>query len=167
VEEANLAVNISMLRKALGERPDGGLYIETLPRRGYRFAAEVAEFWDERSPSSVTAITPAVVERAIEEKPVAESGIAPLSSQQAIEPHGFARLRALVAARRAIVIAFAFVIFIALIVAAYLIFARRGDPRSAAQTKRLAVLPFANNRPDSQTDYLGFALADSVINRLD
>lgn len=38
VEEANLAVNVSLLRKALGERPDGGQFIETVPRRGYRFA---------------------------------------------------------------------------------------------------------------------------------
>src|ERR1044071_6051838 len=51
VEEANLAVNISMLRKALGETPDGGQYIETLPRRGYRFAAQVKESWGERSQS--------------------------------------------------------------------------------------------------------------------
>src|SRR5687768_14821753 len=42
VEEANLAVNVSLLRKSLGERPDGGQYIETVPRRGYRFAAPVA-----------------------------------------------------------------------------------------------------------------------------
>src|SRR6266481_1235346 len=39
VEEANLTQNIYMLRKALGE----GRYIETVPRRGYRFAAEVKE----------------------------------------------------------------------------------------------------------------------------
>lgn len=37
VEETNLAQNISTIRKALGERPDGGQYIETVPRRGYRF----------------------------------------------------------------------------------------------------------------------------------
>src|SRR5262245_44088805 len=41
VEEANLAVNISALRKILGERDGGGQYIETIPRRGYRFIAEV------------------------------------------------------------------------------------------------------------------------------
>src|SRR5689334_24183972 len=41
VEEANLAVNVSLLRKSLGERPDGGQFIETVPRRGYRFAAPV------------------------------------------------------------------------------------------------------------------------------
>ena len=41
VEEANLAVNISLLRKALGERPGGGQYIETVTRRGYRFVERV------------------------------------------------------------------------------------------------------------------------------
>ena len=41
VEEANLAVNVSLLRKTLGERADGGQYIETVPRRGYRFAPGV------------------------------------------------------------------------------------------------------------------------------
>jgi len=39
VEEANLSVNVSALRKALGEQPGGRPYIETVPRRGYRFAA--------------------------------------------------------------------------------------------------------------------------------
>ena len=39
VEEANLSVNVSALRKALGDQPGGGPYIETVPRRGYRFAA--------------------------------------------------------------------------------------------------------------------------------
>ena len=46
VEQANLAVTISLVRKALGERPCGGQYIETLPRRGYRFAAPVREVSD-------------------------------------------------------------------------------------------------------------------------
>ncbi len=46
VEQANLAVTISLVRKAIGERPCGGQYIETLPRRGYRFAALVREVSD-------------------------------------------------------------------------------------------------------------------------
>ncbi len=41
VEETNLAQHISMLRKVLGSRPDGGQYIETVPKRGYRFAVPV------------------------------------------------------------------------------------------------------------------------------
>jgi serine/threonine protein kinase/DNA-binding winged helix-turn-helix (wHTH) protein/class 3 adenylate cyclase len=43
VEETNLAQHISMLRKALGERPDGGQYIETVPKRGYRFVVPVSK----------------------------------------------------------------------------------------------------------------------------
>jgi DNA-binding winged helix-turn-helix (wHTH) protein/tetratricopeptide (TPR) repeat protein len=37
VEESNLTVTMSGLRKSLGLRPDGKPYIETLSRRGYRF----------------------------------------------------------------------------------------------------------------------------------
>jgi DNA-binding winged helix-turn-helix (wHTH) protein len=38
VEDVGLARNISLLRKALDD--ESGQYIETIPRRGYRFAAE-------------------------------------------------------------------------------------------------------------------------------
>src|SRR5688572_24066604 len=41
VEENNLAQNISTLRKVLDD--GGGKFIQTVPRRGYRFAAEVSE----------------------------------------------------------------------------------------------------------------------------
>src|SRR6185436_10560891 len=37
VEESNLAVQIAALRKALGTESGGEHWIETLPRRGYRF----------------------------------------------------------------------------------------------------------------------------------
>lgn len=44
VEEANLSVNVSALRRALGEQPQGRYkYIETIPRIGYRFIAGVRE----------------------------------------------------------------------------------------------------------------------------
>src|SRR5215510_15354275 len=59
VEEGNLKVTVSVLRKALEE---GGQYIETVPRRGYRFVASVKELSTEsatlvvreRTTSSVT-----------------------------------------------------------------------------------------------------------------
>src|SRR5688572_10044636 len=43
VEEGNLTQNISLLRKALGETPGGVQFIETVPRRGYRFVADIRE----------------------------------------------------------------------------------------------------------------------------
>jgi DNA-binding winged helix-turn-helix (wHTH) protein len=42
VEEGNLTFNVSLLRKALGDDlHNGNRYIETVPRRGYRFVAPV------------------------------------------------------------------------------------------------------------------------------
>src|SRR5271166_727297 len=43
VEESNLAQHISILRRALRDGEDGSKYIETVPRHGYRFIAEVRE----------------------------------------------------------------------------------------------------------------------------
>src|ERR1041384_2906485 len=51
VEESNLTVSISALRRALGEREEGGQYIETVSKRGYRFVADVRKVTDERGDS--------------------------------------------------------------------------------------------------------------------
>ncbi|QQS45663.1 MAG: alpha/beta fold hydrolase [Acidobacteriota bacterium] len=52
VEEGNLAQHISMLRKVLGETAEGGQYIETVPKRGYRFAVKVTRIRVEPSETS-------------------------------------------------------------------------------------------------------------------
>jgi len=43
VEESNITFNITKLRQALGDTRRPPLYIETIPRRGYRFKPEVHE----------------------------------------------------------------------------------------------------------------------------
>src|SRR5262245_33759498 len=43
VEEGNVARHISVLRQALGQGQGGPQYIETVPKRGYRFVAPVRE----------------------------------------------------------------------------------------------------------------------------
>ncbi len=43
VEESNLTFNIKMLRKALGDSASNPVFVETVPRRGYRFIAVVRE----------------------------------------------------------------------------------------------------------------------------
>lgn len=54
VEENNLNQNISALRRVLGEDASGSRYIETVPRRGYRFIGAVREV-PEQGPDSVIA----------------------------------------------------------------------------------------------------------------
>lgn len=43
VEESNLSSNIALIRKALNDGENGLKYIETVPKRGYRFVAEVRD----------------------------------------------------------------------------------------------------------------------------
>ncbi len=64
VDENNLASNISQLRKALGEGENGQKFIETIPKRGYRFIANVQKAQDEAPPmeeniAPTGAVTPA------------------------------------------------------------------------------------------------------------
>jgi DNA-binding winged helix-turn-helix (wHTH) protein/TolB-like protein/tetratricopeptide (TPR) repeat protein len=47
VEQGNLTKNIFILRKCLGERPDGKPYIQTFSKRGYRFDAAVRQVSNE------------------------------------------------------------------------------------------------------------------------
>jgi DNA-binding winged helix-turn-helix (wHTH) protein len=51
VEENNLAQSISVLRRALGDRPSDHRFIATVPNRGYRFVATVARRTPAASPS--------------------------------------------------------------------------------------------------------------------
>lgn len=55
VEEVSLARNVSLLRKALSDHQDGHAFIETIPKRGYRFVAPVEI---EDLPSGQTELTP-------------------------------------------------------------------------------------------------------------
>jgi DNA-binding winged helix-turn-helix (wHTH) protein/tetratricopeptide (TPR) repeat protein len=57
VEENNLNHNVSVLRKALGEKATGQQYIETVPRMGYRFVAAV-EIAELPGPSGASAAEP-------------------------------------------------------------------------------------------------------------
>jgi DNA-binding winged helix-turn-helix (wHTH) protein/Flp pilus assembly protein TadD len=60
VEEGNLADNISRVRKALGEGESGQKFIETIPKRGYRFVADVRKVL-EATPAAEEVTTPAVI----------------------------------------------------------------------------------------------------------
>jgi len=55
VEEGNLNFNISQIRKALGEGEPGVPYIQTLPKQGYRFIAQVSQFDGQSKTGSIPA----------------------------------------------------------------------------------------------------------------
>lgn len=59
VEEANLSQTIYLLRRALGEGSDGQQYVETIPKRGYRFVAPVEESLEETARQPEQSLQPA------------------------------------------------------------------------------------------------------------
>ena len=69
VEENNLNQNISAIRKALGENGHEQHFIETLPRRGYRFIGEVrersGEMMDERVMLHAQIAAPLAIKEAV------------------------------------------------------------------------------------------------------
>ncbi len=146
VEEANLAQNISTLRKALGESADGSKFIETLPKRGYRFIMPVRkvrlEPAAEELASAIETMMPPVLPAPVE----------------TVRPIPVAHKR-----WQPILIVSAALALIALGAAFWLV---RSREHKAAPPRRLAVLPFRNLKPDAATDYLGFPLADAIITKL-
>src|SRR5580700_3021719 len=70
VEEANLAQNVSALRKALGESPGEHRYIATVPGRGYRFVADIKPLYTAETELTVERSTTAevVVEEEIQQE---------------------------------------------------------------------------------------------------
>ncbi|MBS1810482.1 MAG: PD40 domain-containing protein [Acidobacteria bacterium] len=72
VEEANLNVHISALRKVLATNSGDNQYIETLPRLGYRFIAPVAAINPIENPTTTTSALP-LLNREEPSFPVAET----------------------------------------------------------------------------------------------
>ncbi len=62
VEESNLAYNVFALRKALGDTAENGQYIETVPKRGYRFTAAAVRVNPEVVATPQTPVPAIVVE---------------------------------------------------------------------------------------------------------
>ena len=75
VEENNLTQQISALRKALGDTQEEQSYIETIPRRGYRFVAQVEEYWEDVE--EVNQVRP----EDVEPKPAKVPVLAPIGAQ--------------------------------------------------------------------------------------
>ena len=88
VEEGNLTQNIYTLRKILGETEDGQQYIQTVPRRGYRFTANVSRSHDDsgRAAALSSASRP---EAAVEEGKSPASGEEPAAGLTTATPETF------------------------------------------------------------------------------
>jgi DNA-binding winged helix-turn-helix (wHTH) protein/TolB-like protein/Tfp pilus assembly protein PilF len=156
VEEANLTVNISALRKLLGVTPDGQQYIETVPKRGYRFAAPVREIPD-----------PDVATKPDESPQIAEGLNVPATSSDDFQPPAAIPQKRVPASPRYLRVVATGIIAILTLTTAYFAYRLRNVPaKTAPQPRRLAILPFENLRGEPSDDFLAFSLADAVITKL-
>lgn len=78
VEESNLTVHISQIRKALGENKNSPRYIETVPGYGYRFVGKVEELKGEELVIETETFSLITIERE------AENGIADIYPERGI-----------------------------------------------------------------------------------
>ena len=167
VEEANLSYNVFTLRKALGEGNGGQTYVETIPKRGYRFVANVREVFDEGA-DLIRAETHLVGER--EE----ETGLA---FRYAAEAEQAVQKKTLTASgwensaskRRLSAEALAALVIIAGLTAALSYFRTTTKPKqtvTAAPVRSIAVLPFKPLSSDGYDEYLGLGMADTLITKL-
>jgi DNA-binding winged helix-turn-helix (wHTH) protein/TolB-like protein len=158
VEEANLTVNISALRKQLGETPNGQQYIETVPKKGYRFAVPVSH----SEADNQTANGRSVVPSGKTSREILVRGEDRRASTEV--PVGKTR-----GARNWLRLGIAAVALAAIALSAwgYKIYrSRYGQKQNSQVSRRLAVLPFQNLQEDASTEFLGFSLADAIITKL-
>jgi len=171
VEEANLTVSISVLRKVLGEKEGNLRYIETIPKKGYRFIASVREVQG----------TSAIL---LEEGSFSESRKEPVwpgpavntippetndGGKELAHPHPISTGKVYSPLRRHrwTILTVAILVFL---VPTAIYFVRRKPVASQAHVARvqrsLAILPLRNLRQNPQDDFLSFSLADAVITGL-
>ena len=156
VEEGNLTQNVSLLRKALGEAPGGTQFIETVPRRGYRFVAEINETWaDELKPEEIKADA---ISTNGNQHVSQDSHAIPLES---VANPG--RLAALTKGRSSVVL---FAATLIVLIGGVIFFAGRGKALNNGATQSIAVLPFVDEAGDPDSEYLNDKIAESLINSL-
>lgn len=156
VEESSLTQNISLLRRALDGSSGSRQYIETIPKRGYRFVPEVRRLTiDTHETHTQQIISTQVMIAAQIEEEVSEAP-APLSLLQKSNSW---------LTKYRIAAAIAAMILISVITVSY--FRYRGrTPANDLAPASIAILPFKTIGNTGQTEVLGLGMADALIIRL-
>jgi len=158
VEEANLAHHVWRLRKALEDSKEVAQYIETVPKRGYRFIAPV-KIIENSTPALV--VEEHTVTRVVAERETEDSLDAVSSSAIVIGSRSRISITT-----GTIVIAACLLVLVAAF--AYVRFGIKGTttPDGAGAIRTLAVLPFKPLTPDNSDASLELGMADALITRL-
>lgn len=160
VEESSLTQNISLLRRTLMSNERDRQYIETIPKRGYRFISDVRQVNEPRSLESRE--VQSVInnsESARLDDISAFTNTESRTTRQREAPRRMGRINLYVAA-----------VAVCVLVGALITLGYRLRQRAAASEglagKSIAVLPFKTIGADSEKELLGLGMADALIIRL-
>lgn len=157
VEEGNINRNISTLRRALTGSAGSEEFIETVPKRGYRFIAPVRRvprkvesgklrLVDSRASNSGGKMEPAIVQFPGQNSPqIGPPRRHQFFSWRSILPVGLLLL---------------------FVLGGLWYLSRRSEKGTASRVRRIAVLPFKFAGATKDDEYLGLGLTDALITRL-
>ena len=173
VEEANLARNVWALRKTLEDDNGEHRYIETVPKRGYRFIAPVREV--------ASADTGVLIQRRVRARIVSEeeetSEEPQVRTKPTIPPGSVVETRGPMTAlslstprnrkRRNATLGLLAIAILIVAVSIPTVLIRNARSGSTSKTiESVAVLPFNNLSNDPELDYLSEGITENLINRL-
>jgi len=147
----NSAMN--RLREALGDSAESPRYIETLPKRGYRFIAPIEVI--EREAARLNPRGPSESPRSAEQE-------SPAARQPSARPQPSPSFVS--GPSRAVLLAAVGALAAAIVVAAFYLRIARSGPAPTKMT--LAVLPFENLSPDADQDFFTDGFTDEMIAEL-
>lgn len=158
VEDNNLTVNMTLIRKALGEKRGENKFIATVPGQGYRFVADVfQEDSDDILILEKISMTDVFIKEEISQTD-AENFVIPTQNTLLLPPKSNSKRKYLLAATA---------VFILIFCAGLFYFAstpRRIETPNQIQT--LAVLPFKPLATNEQDVIFGLGISDAVIAKL-
>ncbi len=161
VEESSLTQNISLLRRALAECGSDSHYIETIPKRGYRFVADVREV--EEPPNGSTNGVCAHEGSASEFNGEPSLPGSTASSALIVTPPQ--QLQRSNRRTNSYVAAFSGCIALGVLIT-FVYWFRHRNRTEGFTPKSVAVLPFKTIGADTEKDLLGLGMADAQIIKL-
>ena len=154
--EHGLNAAVKRLRQALNDSADNPRFVETLPRRGYRFIAPmqvVAASADELSPDATAAATEAPAARDVAGASAQDPGDLSTKTVAVVKGRG---LRAWIGAAAALVVAGG----------TLAVWILRPGTHPPPVIRSLAVLPMENLSGDASQDYFSDGMTDELITEL-
>jgi TolB-like protein/DNA-binding winged helix-turn-helix (wHTH) protein/Flp pilus assembly protein TadD len=160
VEDANLTVAVSQLRKALNQNGDNTQFIETIPRVGYRFVADICEVIKE--PGPLIPEERKCLQPMTDRAEANETIIAPPEFQPKISL--LTEQRSPLRMQRRFIVALALCLIIAVGAIAYRFV--RSSSSAPANIDSVAVLPLKNLTGDPTAEYFSDGITESIISEL-